>query len=342
MTPFKRCALVIAASALPCGSAHAGADTHATSAGSDAAATPAQVVQSLEGTFGVHPGRRRNHIKGTCALGDFVGTPAAAALTRSEQFSGKPVPVVARFSLAGGNPNVADATRNARGMALEFRLPGGALQHMTMLNTPVFGAAYPATFNAMILASRPDPGTGKADPGKLRDFLAAHPDALAQSSYLNTHNPPTSYANSAYFSIHTFKFLDSHGGSHNVKWRFIPRDGEKALTTAELAGAPHDFLEQRLIERLSRRPVQWDMIVYVGEAGDPEDNPTLTWPETRQHFSAGTLTITKARSEQGAECEKINYDPLIMADGVAPTNDPVLLFRSPSYAISFAKRLSGQ
>jgi len=258
------------------------------------------------------------------------------------QFSGKEIPVVARFSLAGGNPNVADATRNARGMALEFRLPGGALQHMTMLNTPVFGAASPATFNAMIVASRPDPTTGKPDPANLRDFLTAHPDALAQSSYLNTHNPPASYTNSTFYSIHTFKFLDSRGGSHNVKWRFVPRDGDKPLTAAEISRAPHDFLEQRLLERVSKGPVQWDMIVYVGEPGDAEDNATLTWPADRRHFTAGTLTITKAMPEHGAECEKINYDPLVMADGVAPTNDPVLLFRSPSYAISFAKRLSGQ
>jgi catalase len=38
----------------------------------------------------------------------------------------------------------------------------------------------------------------------------------------------------------------------------------------------------------------------------------------------------------------VNFDPLVMSDGVQPTNDPVLLFRSPAYAISFGKRLSGQ
>jgi len=41
-------------------------------------------------------------------------------------------------------------------------------------------------------------------------------------------------------------------------------------------------------------------------------------------------------------CEPINFDPLVMADGIAPTNDPVLLFRSPAYGVSFGKRLSGQ
>jgi catalase len=54
------------------------------------------------------------------------------------------------------------------------------------------------------------------------------------------------------------------------------------------------------------------------------------------------LTITQAMIQSGAECEKINFDPLVMADGIAPTNDPVLLFRSPAYQISFAKRLSGK
>jgi hypothetical protein len=95
--------------------------------------TPADVVSSLEGTFGVHPGRRRNHIKGTCASGEFVGTPEAAAVSRSKQFSGQPIPTIVRFSVAGGNPNVADTATNARGMALEFELPGGSKQHMTML-----------------------------------------------------------------------------------------------------------------------------------------------------------------------------------------------------------------
>jgi catalase len=31
-----------------------------------------------------------------------------------------------------------------------------------------------------------------------------------------------------------------------------------------------------------------------------------------------------------------------MADGIGPTNDPILLFRSPAYAVSYGKRLSGQ
>jgi catalase len=46
--------------------------------------------------------------------------------------------------------------------------------------------------------------------------------------------------------------------------------------------------------------------------------------------------------QEGAGCEKINYDPLVMGDGIAATNDPILLFRSSSYALSFTKRLQGK
>lgn len=84
------------------------------------------------------------------------------------------------------------------------------------------------------------------------------------------------------------------------------------------------------------------MILTIGAPGDPEDNPTLLWPDDRKEVRIGTLTITSATPQQGAPCEKINFDPLVMADGIEPTNDPVLLFRSPAYAFSFGKRLSGQ
>jgi catalase len=58
--------------------------------------------------------------------------------------------------------------------------------------------------------------------------------------------------------------------------------------------------------------------------------------------TAGILTVTSAMAQKGAECEKINYDPLVMADGIAPSSDRILLFRSPSYALSFTRRLQGQ
>jgi hypothetical protein len=53
-------------------------------------------------------------------------------------------------------------------------------------------------------------------------------------------------------------------------------------------------------------------------------------------------TLTSAMPDKGAGCEEVNYDPLVMGDGIAPTRDPVLRFRSPSYGGSAGRRLQGQ
>lgn len=303
--------------------------------------TADQVVGAIETAFGVTPGQRRNHTKGSCVVGEFVGTPAAAAYSRSQLFSGQPVPLVGRFSIAGGNPKVPDATKNPRGMALEFRLPNGDRQHFTMLNIPMFGAARPRTFLDLMVAIKPEPATGKPDPEKIRAFKDSHPDNRPQLDFLASHNPPVSFANSAYFGIHTFRFIGRGDKVTPVRWRFIPEDGEKRLTDAELKSAPQDFLEQALIERTKKGPVRWDMIVTLGQPGDAETDPTKVWPPARKEFKAGTLTISAAMPQRGAQCEAVNFDPLVMSDGIAPTDDPILLFRSPAYAISFAKRITG-
>ncbi|MNO71915.1 Catalase-related peroxidase precursor [compost metagenome] len=304
--------------------------------------TPDQMVGAFEQVFGVPKGERRNHTKGTCAVGEFVGKPEAAQYSRSALFSGKPVPVVARFSLGGGNPKASDAGKSPRGMALEFRLPDSALQHMTMLNVPVFGAAVPQTFFDQLQALVPDPQTGKSDPEKLKAFAASHPDSHALGQFMASHNPPPSYANAAYFGIHTFRFTNARGEVTPVRWRFVPADGEKQLTAEEMKTLPADFLEKRLIERAGQGPIKWDMWITVGQPGDPQDDPTRSWPDDRKQVQLGTLTLTQAMPQKGAECEKINFDPMVMADGISATNDPVLRFRSPAYAVSFAKRLSGQ
>ncbi|MEQ1661967.1 MAG: catalase family peroxidase [Thiobacillus sp.] len=300
-----------------------------------------QVVTALEGTFGVHKGERRNHTKGTCAAGEFIGSTAASAYTRSVLFSGKPVPVVARFSVPGGNPKVSDTAKTPRGLALEFKLADGSLHHMTMLNTPVFGAALPQTFFDDIVAKKPDPATGKPDPEKIKAFKASHPDSVPQAKFLAEHNPPPSWANSSYFGIHTFKFISRNNETTLVRWRFVPKDGQKEMSDDELKSSPPNFLERKLIDRIKHGPVRWDMMLTIGAPGDPVDNPTLMWPPNRKEIKVGTLSISSAKAQKGADCEKINFDPLVMAEGIKPTNDPVLLFRSPAYAVSFGKRLSG-
>lgn len=314
----------------------------ASPAGAAEAVTPEQAVDAIEAVFGVLPGQRRNHTKGTCALGEFVGTPEAASLSRSALFSGKPLPVVARFSLAGGNPKAPDTAKSPRGLALQFRLPGDQRHQMAMLNTPVFGAASAQTFLDLMTALRPDPATGKADPEKLQAFKASHPDNTLQAQFLASNNPPASYATSSYWGIHTFFLIDHQGRRQPVRWQFVPEDGEQRLSDEALKTAGPNFLEPALLERARKGPLRWDMVLSLGQPGDPENDPSQPWPAGRVTVKAGTLQLNAVMAQAGAECEGINFDPLVLADGIAASDDPVLRFRSPAYGISFARRLGGR
>ena len=81
---------------------------------------------------------------------------------------GATIPVIARFSIGGGDPNAPDAGKGPRGMGLEFRFAEDSKQHMTMINAPMFVASVPKTFLDNLLASKPDPATGKPTPPHLR------------------------------------------------------------------------------------------------------------------------------------------------------------------------------
>ncbi|MGY4480252.1 catalase family peroxidase [Bradyrhizobium sp. USDA 3364] len=328
-----------AVGAFPPGHAGATESAAATSEGSGELVAIA-VNDALEGAYGRHRAKRRNHTKGFGAVGHFVGTKEAAELSRSALFEGDRIEVIARFSVAGGDPSASDSERSARGVGLEFRLKAGTLHHMTMLHTPMFFARTPSTFLDKFMALAKDVQTGKSDPGKFAAFLKQHPDNAAQFHFLKTNNPPASYANCAFYGIHTFRFVDQAGKATNVRWRFMPEDGEKSLTDEQLENKPREFLEAAFRDRVSQGPIQWRMIVAIGEPGDSEDDPTVLWPAGRREIKAGTLTLTSFAPDRTSGALGINFDPMVMADGIGPTDDPILRFRSSSYAVSHSRRLT--
>ncbi len=303
-------------------------------------ANPVTVVQTMETNFGVHPGFRRNHAKGVCALGEFKASPEAKKLSRSPIFTGKSIPVIARFSVAGGVPTISDATRNPRGMALQFQLADGRVHNITMLHTPVFSVSTPEGFLENLQATTPDPATGKPNPEKVKAFVDHHPESKPFAEYLKNNNPPASYASASYQSLHSFKFTDSANREQFVRWSFKPKGGIVLLSDADLSKAKPDFLEAELKSRASKGPLEWTMVVTIAEKGDSLTDPTLQWPPTRKEVIFGILRLTKVESQIGGACEKLNFDPMRLTDGVTASDDPVLKFRSPAYAVSFGKRLS--
>lgn len=298
---------------------------------------PNDFIDVFAKLFGEHKGIRKGHAKGFCISGSFKGEPALAQYSDSPLFSGAEYPLLGRFSMAGGNPQAAENGRSPRGLAVQIQLPQGSYHQMALLSTPVFGAKDPQTFLGLLQASVPG-ANGKPDFNAINAYRAAHPDTQAQAQYLADTAPPASYASTFYYGLHTF-YLHKAQQQTPVRWQLSPVDGVSGLTAAEIAAKPSDFLQQRLTKRLQQGPVAFRWQLVVGTAGDNLLDPSQRWPAERLTLDAGVINITAAG---GDACSGINFDPNVVASGVTPSTDPILQMRSPAYAISFGKRLSGQ
>src|ERR1700704_5066733 len=140
--------------------------------------TPARFVDGIEQVNGVHPGFRRNHAKGVGVSGFFESNGNGVRLSKAVVFRPGRVPVIGRFSLGGGQPYAADTPDAVRGLGLQFSLSDGELWRSAMINLPVFPLRTPEAFYQRLIASKPDPETGKPDPANIKAFLARHPETL--------------------------------------------------------------------------------------------------------------------------------------------------------------------
>lgn len=314
-----------------------------TSAAADVTATPTPeaFVNALEGTFGVHPGARRSHAKGVCAEGYFVGSAAGAGLSKAALFSGERLPVVARFSVGGGNPKASDKGKTVRGMALQFTLPGNQRMLMSNISAPVFFIAKPEHFIGFLEARKPDPATGRPDPARVREFNEKHPDTKPQIDYLAAAPVPASYATVNYWGVNAFKFVNARDQTQYVRWVFEPAAGVLGLSEEQLKTMPDDFLADELRERAKRGAVEFDFTVQLAQAGDDTTNPTLQWPDSREKRKLGRLTLTKIEAGADGACQNIAFEPLVLPAGIEPSADPVLNVRSAPYTISLSRRLRG-
>ena len=81
-----------------------------------------------------------------------------------------------------------------------------------------------------------------------------------------------------------------------------------------------NYLFDDLIAQIAHHPRQWQLIVTIGQAGDPTNDATQAWPEGRQQVNAGTVTIDRASSEDAGRCTAVNYDPLVLPAGIEPSD----------------------
>lgn len=300
------------------------------------ALTPPRFADRFEHVYGRHDGFRRNHAKGVSVSGTFVSSGAAAAICRAAVFRRGSVAVIGRFSLSGGLPDQADKLDTVRGLGLLFDGPDGQQWRTAMINLPVFPDSTPQGFYERLLASRPVPGTGKPDPAQMAAFLRRHPETAAAMRVIKQAPPSSGFADSAFHGLNAFRFTNVAGATVAVRWSVVPQDAAAAGTPQPARG--RDYLFDALISTLARRALSWRLVLAIGEPGDPTDDATKPWPATRRTIDAGTITLSGVQTEQAGNARDINFDPLVLPDGMAASDDPLLAARSAVYARSFTRR----
>ncbi|HEX3628121.1 MAG TPA: catalase family peroxidase [Verrucomicrobiae bacterium] len=302
------------------------------------ALTPASFVDRFEQSSGKQPGFRRNHAKGVCVSGWFDSNGDGAALSKAAIFEQGRVPVIGRFSIPGGMPYAADATTPVRGLGIRFTPSKGEEWRTAMINLPVFPFATPQSFYDQMVALAPNPATGKPDPAAAQAFFTKYPESAKALKIIQSGTKPAGFENSTFNSLNAFRFINAKGETAWVRWSFVPVQPSGTAGAALPKEKGTNYLFDALIASIHQHPLQWHLIVTVAQPGDPTDNATLPWPTDRRQVDVGTLTINQIESDDTSSARNINFDPLVLPDGIAASTDPLLSARSAVYMRSFTRR----
>jgi catalase len=299
---------------------------------------PTRIVDAFEAAGGKHPGFRRNHAKGLCISGQFDSSGAAAAISTARVLQAGVWPVIGRFSLAGANPSLRDADAQVRGLGLAIGSVPGETWSMALNSIPVFPVRTPEELLERLRAMRPDPGTGHADPALMDAYDDAHPGSRRFRDWVNSHKQSSGYENGDYYSVSTFRFIDAQGKVREARWRLAAETPFRPMADTQ---SDPDFLSFDLQQRLANGPVRWRLLISLAMPGDPLNDSTRLWPDVpgRTEIDAGTLVIARATTQIAGSCRDVDFNPLMLPKGIAPSDDPLLSARAAAYAESFRRRM---
>lgn len=296
--------------------------------------TPLSMVNALHSAFGEHHARAV-HTKGVVVEGTFTPDRSATAIVSAPIFAGGPLPVLARFSLFAGVPELPDNDDGAApaGFAVKIKAPDGddfdieANQHHNFI-VATFDEF--AVFLRAVGATKPD----TPHPTPVEQFLGTHPVAKA---FLESRTYPISYAQATYWGINSLKFTNGKGRSVFVRYRFVPQAGEHYLTPDERRAQTVSYLQDDIVARVKKAPVVFDWYAQIAEKGDKIEDPSIAWPDTRQMVKLGTFALVRLPDDPDSTQKSLLFLPGQPHAGVEPA-DPMLVMRNTAYPISLGQR----
>lgn len=294
--------------------------------------TPLSMVNALHTAFGEHHARAV-HTKGVIFEGTFTPSKEARAIVKTPIFLGGALPIVARFSVFAGIPDVPDNDDGAApaGFAVKIKAPDGddfdveANQHADFIT---------ATFDDFALFLRAVGAARKGDEAPLGAFLKDHPHAR---DFLGSLTYPASFGSARYFGVNAVKFTNTAGSSVFVRYQFVPHLPERYLSPEERKASGNQYLQEEIVKRIAAEPVTFDWFAQIAGPGDRIDDPSKAWPATRRMVKLGTITLTRTPVDPEDAQRNLLFLPGQSHPGVEAA-DPMLVMRNIAYPISFGQR----
>jgi catalase len=295
------------------------------------------LLKQFDTIFGLHPGFRPAHAKGTLLSGTFTPSSAAASLTRAPHLNRESTPVTVRFSDATGIPVIPDTDPNSNphGCAIRFHLAERVHTDIIGHSVDGFPARNGQEFLELLRAlAASDLRNLSGSP--LEAFLGSHPKALA---FVQAPKPaPSSFAREQFFGILAVRFVNKDGAGRFGRYRVVPEAGVEHLTDAAVAAKSANFLFDELAEKIAKGPIKFRITAQLANDGDIVNDATEHWPEDRTLVDLGTITLTDAVANSAQEQQQIIFDPIPRVDGIEASDDPLFELRAAIYLISGRRR----
>ena len=257
-------------------------------------------MEGFRRVYGLHPGFRREPRQGRFGDRSFRQQRQRPRTVESRGLRARSDPC-RRAVLAVRRPSDDDRhcrrRRGASGSPSTF--PDDTQWRMAMLNLPVFPDNSPQGFYDRLLASKMDPATAKPDPAAMSAFEAAHPESAAAMALIKQHPPTRGFADSTFSSLVTFFFVDEAGVRTPVRWAFVPLQ-----TAVPARQGTTNSLFDALVRQMRSGPLQWRLLLTVGQPDDPLLDATLPWPNDRRTVDAGVLTLDGDRNRPCRQCTR--------------------------------------
>lgn len=285
------------------------------------------------------------HARGAGAHGVFITKNSMKRYTKAKflQDSGTETPVFARFSTVIHGMHSPETLRDPRGFAVKFYTEEGNWDFVGN-NLPVFFIRDAMKFPDMVHSLKPDPRSNLQDPNRYWDFMSLSPESTNMLVHLFTDEGiPASYRHMRGSSVHALKWVNDYGNTVYVKFRWVPKEGVKNLTSQEASAIQaHDFnhASRDLFNSIEEgRFPEWDLYVQILDPADMDSfdfdplDATKDWFEDQIPSQlVGTMILNRNPENVFSETEMVGFNPGVLVPGILPSEDKLLQGRLFSYS----------